>query len=112
MNTVKIQKEISYHSVDLIDGIKMSGLMNDLAHDIANVRLYRIYDKLSDEDKENYIEPIILFFLPYNFNECEEIYDILYKIGFRHTLNININPTIDDLAINTNSANDNENTNE
>ena len=33
----------------------MSGLMNDLAHDIANVRLYRIYDKLSDEDKENYI---------------------------------------------------------
>ena len=39
------------------------------------------------------------------------MYDILYKIGFRHTIDINMNPTVDDLYININYSNADTNTN-
>lgn len=81
MITIKQQTAVSFHHVDVKDGVIMAPLMNRLCKCIAAQRARELKDELPEEEKQKY-DTIYRDCVYIADDEVERIFDILSEIGF------------------------------
>ena len=81
MKTIKQPSELTFHTIDFKEALKLVNLMDELVHVINHNKMVNMYRQKSDEDKSHYTIPYTIY-ASMNEDEVETIYDVLTNLGF------------------------------